>query len=37
MELDKLIDQFKNQTMQETGNYIEPEDNVLMHQYQDNL
>jgi len=29
MELDKLIDQFKNQTMQETGNYTEPEDNVF--------
>ena len=29
MELDKLIDQFKNQTMQETGTYTEPEDNVF--------
>ena len=29
MELDKLIEQFKNQTMQETGNYTEPEDNVF--------
>ena len=29
MELDKLIDQFKNQNMQETGNYNEPEDNVF--------
>ena len=29
MELDKLIDQFKNQTMQETGTYNEPEDNVF--------
>ena len=29
MELDKLIDQFKNQTMQETGSYTEPEDNVF--------
>ena len=29
MELDKLIDQFKNQTMQETGTYTEPEDNAF--------
>ena len=29
MELDKLIEQFKNQTMQETGTYTEPEDNVF--------
>ena len=29
MELDKLIEKFKNQTMQEQGDYIEPEDNVF--------
>jgi len=29
MELDKLIEQFKNQTMQEKGDYIEPEDNAF--------
>jgi hypothetical protein len=29
MELDKLIEQFKNQTMQETGTYTEPEDNIF--------
>ena len=30
MELDKLIEKFKNQTMQEQGDYIEPEDNVFV-------
>ena len=29
MELDKLIEQFKNQTMQEQGAYTEPEDNAF--------
>ena len=29
MELDKLIEKFKNQTMQEQGDYVEPEDNVF--------
>ena len=29
MELDKLIEKFKNETMQEQGSYIEPEDNAF--------
>ena len=29
MELDKLIEEFKNQTAQEQGDYIEPEDNAF--------
>jgi len=29
MELDKLIEKFKNQTMQEQGEYAEPEDNIF--------
>tara|TARA_R100001443_G_C3354454_1_gene177607 strand:+ start:16 stop:567 length:552 start_codon:yes stop_codon:yes gene_type:complete len=29
MELDKLIEKFKTQTMQEKGDYTEPEDNIF--------
>jgi len=29
MELDKLIEKFRNETMQEQGSYIEPEDNAF--------
>ena len=29
MELDMLIEKFKNETMQEQGSYIEPEDNAF--------